>query len=132
MRQHTSGFVMPIAMMAGATGARTMVALSAAARTRAPQLARVATALSALELLGDKLPGIPNRTDLGPMLGRVAAGAFIGDPIARATDPDRLTGAVLGAAFAFVGAHYTFRLRRALTRALPAVAAGAVEDAAII
>lgn len=118
--------------MAAATGARTMVGVTAASRVRSPEIVKVAAALALLELIGDKIPGIPNRTDLGPMIGRAAAGAFIGATVARATGRDRVAGAILGSVFAIVGAQLTFRFRRALARTLPSVVAAAVEDAVVV
>jgi uncharacterized membrane protein len=127
-----SDFVAPIALMAAATGARTMVGVTAASRVRSPELMKVAAALALLELIGDKIPGIPNRTDLGPMIGRAAAGAFIGASVAQATGRDRIAGALVGSLFAIVGAQLSFRLRRSLTHVLPPIAAAAVEDAAVV
>lgn len=132
-RQHqATPFIAPIALLAGATGARTMTGVSAAIGVRASAIAKVAAALALLELLCDKIPGIPNRTDLAPIVGRVAAGAFIGASVAKLAGRDRLTGAIIGSLFAFAGAQLTFRARRALTRVMPAMAAAAVEDAAIV
>ena len=118
--------------MAAATGARTMVGVTAASRLRSAQLANVAAAFALLELLGDKIPGIPNRTDVGPMLGRVAAGAFIGASVARATGRDRIAGALVGSLFAFAGAQLSFRLRRSLSHVLPSIVAAAIEDVAVV
>jgi uncharacterized membrane protein len=132
MEERGSSFIAPIALMATATGARTMTGVAAAARTRSPELVKVAAALALLELIGDKVPGIPNRTDLGPIVGRVAAGALIGASVARAEGRDRLTGALVGAVCAFAGAHLSFRFRRALSAVLPPMAAAAIEDAAVV
>jgi uncharacterized membrane protein len=118
--------------MAAATGARTTVGVAAVSRLRSPQLVKVAAAFALLELLVDKIPGIPNRTDLGPMVGRAAAGAFIGASVAHATGRDRVAGALVGSLFAIVGAQLSFRLRRSLARVLPAIAAAAVEDAIVL
>jgi uncharacterized membrane protein len=132
MNRHEVSSLAPIALLAAATGARTMVGVTAAARTRSPALMKVTAALALLELIGDKFPGIGNRTDTGPIIGRVAAGAFIGASLARAAGRDRLTGALVGSLFAFAGAHLTFRLRRSLSRVLPASAAATVEDALVV
>jgi len=132
MNRTASDFVAPIALMAAATGARTMVGVTAASRLRSPQIANVAAAFALLELLGDKIPGIPNRTDVAPMLGRVAAGAFIGASVARATGRDRIAGALVGSLFAFAGAQLSFRLRRSLAQILPPMLAAAVEDVAVV
>jgi uncharacterized membrane protein len=132
MNHTASDFVAPIALMAAATGARTMVGVTAASRVRSPELMKVAAAFALLELLGDKIPGIPNRTDLGPMIGRTAAGAFIGASVAHATGRDRVAGALVGSLFAIVGAQLSFRLRRSLTRVLPPFLAAAAEDAVVL
>jgi hypothetical protein len=131
-RVENSSFIAPIALMATATGARTMTGVAAVARVRSPELAKVLAALALLELIGDKIPGIPNRTDAGPLVGRVVAGAAIGATVAHAADRDRITGAIVGAVFAFIGAHVSFRARRALSHQLPPTAAAAIEDAAIL
>src|SRR3712207_6737063 len=94
---------LPTICLAAATGARSMTGLAAAARYVAassgplPQPARflatprVATgiaALAAMELVADKLPGVPNRTDAGPLLGRVVAGGVIGAALAAVAGAD--------------------------------------------
>ena len=138
----------PTVLLAAATGARSMTGLAATARSLAsrgsngdlPQPARflatprVATAmamLAALELVADKLPAIPDRTDPGPLLGRVLAGGLIGAAIAAADDRDRARGMLVGAVAAFAGAHVGFQLRRELIEWLRPTVAALVEDAAV-
>src|SRR5687767_8871321 len=105
---------LPTVLLAAATGARTMTGLAATARSvgsREPNAAQLqparfvasrsvagaTAALAAMELLADKLPGIPNRTDALPLLGRAAAGALIGAAIAASARRDRASGAAVGA-----------------------------------
>jgi uncharacterized membrane protein len=132
VNQHRSEFVAPIALMAAASGARVMVGVTAVTRVRSPEISRVIAGLAVLELIVDKLPGTPNRTDLSPMIGRVAAGAFIGASVARMTGRDRVTGALVGSLFAFAGAQLSFRVRRSLSNVLPPIAAAALEDAGVV
>lgn len=70
------------------------------------------------ELVVDKLPGIPARVKLLPLLGRAASGATAG---AALSDVDRESwtgGAALGAAAAVVSTFSLYHLRRALTHEL--------------
>lgn len=131
-RAHSKSIVVPVAMMAAATGARTMAGLAAATRSGSADLSRATTALAALELAADKLPGIPSRVDPMALAGRVVAGALLGAAVARRTGHDRVTAAAVGAISAYVGAHISFRLRRRLIRRLPRVAAALVEDFAVL
>jgi uncharacterized membrane protein len=132
MQTSERSILAPIALMATATGARTMVGVTAVGRTGSVHVAKVTAALALLELLVDKLPNIPNRTDRGGLIGRVVAGAFIGATIARMSGRDTPPAALAGALFAFAGAHLSFRFRRALSHRLPPVAAAFVEDAAVL
>jgi uncharacterized membrane protein len=135
-------------LLAAASGARTMTGLAATARRvtavgsttplREParwlSMPRVATGiagLAAMELVADKLPGIPKRTDPGPLVGRIVAGGLIGAAIAAVAGTDRTRGALVGAGAAFAGAHLGFQLRRELSEWLPAGLAAVVEDAAV-
>lgn len=65
------------------------------------------------ELAADKLPFIPARVSLLPLLGRVASGALVGAALSDAAGEPRATGAVLGAAAAVVSSYLMFHLRRA-------------------
>jgi uncharacterized membrane protein len=144
---HTSPLV-PTILLAAATGARSMTGVAATARrvgalapaVTAPQPARFLadprvadglTALAAMELAADKLPGIPNRTDPGPLLGRVIGGGLIGATIAAVAGRDRAVGALVGGAAAIAGAHVGFALRRELSQLVPAPLAALVEDAVV-
>ncbi|MEO6876956.1 MAG: hypothetical protein ABI205_00655 [Gemmatimonadaceae bacterium] len=127
------------ALLATATGARSMTGLAALAKARssadehggAARLAAVMGSMAAMEMVGDKLPSIPNRTDTGPLLGRVAAGAIIGATIGGMTNRNRTTGALVGALTALVAAELTFRFRRVLSEHMPPLLAAAVEDAVV-
>ncbi len=141
-------FVAPIAMIAGATGARCMTGIAAVAHARAVNpdalghtspgryldrnIANVASVLAAGELVGDKLPNVGDRIAPGALLGRVAAGAVIGAAVANITGHERRNAAIGGAVAAFVGAHLSFQFRKALSRHMPALVAAVIEDAAVL
>ena len=73
------------------------------------------TALAALgELVGDKLPATPNRTNLGGVIGRGISGAIVGGTVYKANKGNVLTGAVLGATVAVGATYATFYLRKKL------------------
>ncbi len=124
--------MLPIALMAGATGARTMTGVAAATRGASRGIANTTAGLAAFELVMDKLPGIPDRIAPSSLLARLVAGAVIGGSVAAMTGHDRTRAALTGATVAFVSAHVTFRLRRALSQRLPPLVAALVEDAAAI
>jgi uncharacterized membrane protein len=144
--------VLPLALLAAASGARAMTGVAALARVRARdesatagrgigprvvgkfdrEVARAATALAAFELMADKAPHIPDRVDPGPLLGRVAAGAAVGAAVAQMNGVPRRDPAIAGAVIAFAAAHLSFRLRRALAGEMPAFAAALVEDAIVV
>jgi uncharacterized membrane protein len=140
---------LPVALLAAASGARSMAGIAAVARSKAASergsaggprvvrkfddlVANTTTVLAAFELMADKAPHIPDRIDPGPLLARVVAGAVVGASVARSAGVARREPAIGGALVAFVAAHVSYRLRRALARDLPAFAAGLVEDAVVI
>lgn len=124
--------IVPLTLLAVASGARSMIGLAAAARATNGRLARVATVAAVAELVGDKVPSAPNRTDPGPVAGRAVAGAIVGVVIAKQLDRNPVQYALVGAALALVGAQVTFRMRRALSERMPPLAAALVEDVVMI
>lgn len=92
-------------------------------------VAAATTVLAAGEILVDKLPGIPDRIQPGPLLGRGVIGAAVG-AIAAGPD-DRLAGGIIGAASAIVGAYLGWFLRREAGRTtlIPDPAIALAEDA---
>lgn len=124
--------VVPTILLAAASGARTMTGVAATAKLLAtPRIAGGAAALAAIELVADKLPFLPDRTEPGPLFGRIVAGGAIGIALASATGNDKARGALIGAAAAFAGAFVGFHARRLLADRMDATAAALVEDAAV-
>ncbi|MEP6992014.1 MAG: DUF4126 family protein [bacterium] len=138
-----------LVLLAAATGARSMLGLAATTRalethahapgeSRSTRLLRgdgvrlALTTCAALELVADKLPFIPDRTDPAPLVGRAVAGALIGAAVSDLIHRNRTTGALVGAATAIGAAYATFHIRQALMDALPPVTAALVEDTMMV
>jgi uncharacterized membrane protein len=132
-----------LTLLAAASGARTFSGLAGLAQTRAAeprprivhqfdqQVAKVALACAAFELMADKAPNIPDRVSPPSLFGRVLAGVVIGAALADGAPGGRRTYAIAGGVIAFASAHLTFRARRALAQEIPGFAAGLVEDAVV-
>lgn len=89
------------------------------------------TLMAGGELVADKLPGIPARTDPAPLSGRMMSGAFVGAVISRMRRRSMPGGALLGAASAVVGSFAAYHARRALTEdgGVPGPLVALAEDA---
>jgi uncharacterized membrane protein len=97
---------------------------------RSSTTAVVLKVAAAGELVGDKLPATPDRTEPGPLTGRVLSGALCGAVLGRSARQGAVTGALVGALGAVAGAYAFYGLRRALTRqGLPDLAVALGEDA---
>jgi len=101
------------------------------------QLPAVANTLAVLaigELVGDKLPTTPNRTDVVPLVGRFAFGAFTAATLLKAKGGNAVSGLILGGVFALSTAFASFYLRKAITgpNKLSNVAAGLIEDCLVL
>ena len=64
------------------------------------------------EIVGDKLPWVPNRTAAGPLVGRLASGAVTGAVLVQLGHIDPWVGAAYGAIGALIGAFGGFHARR--------------------
>ena len=86
------------------------------------------------ELVGDKLPKTPNRTAIGPLLGRIVIGGLCGVLLSLGVGQSWFAGAAVAAVSAIGGAFGGFHLRRALVHEmkLPDLAVALVEDAITI
>ena len=90
----------------------------------------VFTLLALGELIADKLPKIPGRTQAGPLIARFVFGAMCGAAIAVSAQTGAGVGAVLGGAGGIAGAFLGYHVRRWLTveRKLPDFAVALLED----
>ncbi len=126
MENETGGALIPVALLAAASGARATSGVAALV----PNGATKTLALG--ELVADKLPTIPDRIEPRALAGRVAAGALVGAIVANRTGGNRRTSAIVGALVAFASAHASYRMRRALSELMPPTAAAVVEDAMVV
>lgn len=93
--------------------------------------ARIVTSMLASgELIGDKLPIIPNRLKPGPLTGRLIIGGLVGMRICRRYHQSLVVGALLGAASAGAGSYagnYA-RTKLAENTKIPSFVPGLAED----
>ena len=83
------------------------------------------------EMVVDKLPFLPNRTDALPLLGRVILGGSAGAVLFIEEKQPPIVGALISGAAAVVSTQISFRLRRALSKRLPGLLAALTGDAAV-
>jgi uncharacterized membrane protein len=126
MHDHSRETLIPLALLSAASGARTFAGV-AAVSPRSP-----VPVLAAGELIYDKVPTVPSRLEPALLFGRIAAGALVGVVVGGRTRQSRARSAVVGGLVALASAHATYRLRRALSKRLPAVAAALIEDAFVV
>lgn len=69
------------------------------------------TALALAELVGDKLPRMPDRTSTAPLLARVIFGALVGGVVAAGMNGSEFEGMILGVGGALVGAFGGYLIR---------------------
>jgi uncharacterized membrane protein len=81
-------------------------------------VALAVTVLAVGELIGDKLPKTPNRTDAAPLIARVGAGGLCGAICATAMSGPGLEGLLLGVVGTVVGAFSGFMVRREVVERL--------------
>lgn len=86
------------------------------------------------ELVGDKLPGVPARTQLPSLIVRSISGALVGAVINNVKGRSPAIGATVGGAAAIVGTYASYHLRRTMKSALhmPDPVLGAMEDAVVL
>jgi len=99
-----------------------------------PVAANVLAVLAVSEIVADKLPMTPNRTDLSGFVPRLVSGALCGATLGCARRQSFATGALAGALGAAGGTFAAFYLRRFLTKSLgiPDLPIALVEDAAAV
>jgi uncharacterized membrane protein len=76
----------------------------------------VFSVLAVGELIGDKLPQIPNRIDPGPLVARMVFGGMSGWVLAVSGHVPVVAGVACAAVGAVAGAFAGFHIRRAITR----------------
>jgi uncharacterized membrane protein len=66
------------------------------------------------ELIADKVPGVPRRTDIAPLVARICTGALGGACLAAAANRPLLAGCLLAGLGGVIGAFAGFEIRRRL------------------
>lgn len=84
--------------------------------TARPVTVIVFAVLAVGELIGDKLPRTPNRTNLFPLLARVCFGGLVGTIAAMSANGSSIEGGFLGAVSALMWTFLGFHIREELTR----------------
>jgi uncharacterized membrane protein len=99
-----------------------------------PQSLLVVHALSVGEMISDKLPFMPDRTDTLPLLGRGVLGGLAGAAIFDAHAKSRVVGALVSGTSAVLSTYGSYHLRRILSEKahLSGVVAGLMEDGVMI
>jgi len=95
---------------------------------------KVFKVLAAGELVGDKLPTAPNRTDLPGLTGRILSGAFAGATVYKVEGKNGVIGGLIGGVAAAASTFGCFFLRKALAKNtfIPDAVIGGIEDALVI
>jgi uncharacterized membrane protein len=89
----------------------------------------VASLLAACEWVIDVLPTTPARTKLGPLVARIASGAFVGWIATDGSESAHIAGAIVGACGAAAGTFGGYRVRMAAIDRFGALRAALAEDA---
>jgi uncharacterized membrane protein len=86
--------------------------------------------LALAELVADKLPKTPNRTNLGPLVFRALAGGFSSMAICASAPQSPVIDTMLGVLGSIVGAFARYEIRQRLVEAfgLPDLGVAAAED----
>ncbi len=90
--------------------------------------------LAGAEMIGDKLPNAPNRTEPISVVGRTLSGALVGAALYKLNRQKLLRGAAVGGLGAIAGTFGAFALRKlaADSGELPEPLPGVVEDLLVV
>lgn len=127
--------MLPLVVVSRALGARGAARLPRPlSRLGSPAAKNIVAVAALLELIGDKLPGIPARIAALPLGGRALSGALAGFVIARRSGRKPALLTALGAACAVAGAVGSYWLRKTATERLSSSSArtGLLEDAIML
>ena len=90
--------------------------------------AKTLTLLALGEMIADKAPFIPNRTDAGPLSARIVSGGLCGAVICSAGKQSAIAGGIVGGLAAVGGAFLGYQARKRL----PGFGTGLAEDVVAI
>jgi uncharacterized membrane protein len=99
-----------------------------------PRAFKILAGLASGEIIFDKLPFMPKRTDSAGLASRIVTGALCGATVCRAKDKSMLIGAIAGTFGAIGSTFAVFNIRRSLSEELriPDPAIALLEDATAI
>ncbi|MFL6415431.1 MAG: DUF4126 family protein [Bryobacteraceae bacterium] len=85
------------------------------------------------EMVADKLPFIPNRTSVFPLVARAASGALSGTAFVRARRRSAVLGGLIGSLAAVAASYGAYKLRKAIGEKLhvPDLIVAVAEDALV-
>ena len=97
-------------------------------------VAKATAVLAVGELIADKLPVVPSRTDMGPLVSRGISGALGGAAVASARKRPAVVGALIGASTAVLATFAVTNFRRAAKErtGVPDFVWALLEDAVVI
>jgi len=97
-------------------------------------VSKVLKGLAVSEMVGDKLPSVPDRIETPSLLVRSTSGATLGAALYHLKGGNELLGAALGAAAAVAATYGSFYLRKYLCEntSLTNVTLGSLEDAVVV
>jgi uncharacterized membrane protein len=124
-------FLMPALLSRASPAAPGKSSANGAARLlRSPAVSNALALAAAGELIGDKLPMAPDRTEVPSLAARAVSGGFAATVIASWNSEAAMPAAVLGSVVAIGSAHLIMRLRQATGRRLdiPDPIVGLAED----
>ncbi len=115
-----------------ASGGRATLGVAAPVLARGPRPGKLVLGLAVIgELVGDKLPRTPDRTEPGSLAGRAVSGAIGGVVLARRAGRGPVSAAVLGAVAAIAGSFLGIGWRRAAS-GHPDLIPALVEDVVVV
>lgn len=103
-------------------------------RLSSPRVAKALALMAMGELVVDKLPGVPDRIDIGPLTGRMLSGAVSAAALALLRRRSVVAGAATGAGAAILAAYLAYYLRREAGErsGLPDTLFALLEDAVVL
>jgi uncharacterized membrane protein len=90
---------------------------------------QVISTLAVAELIGDKTPFVPNRTQFPSLAWRIASGALVGAAVLSSNRRSALLGLAAGGLGALAGTYGGFYVRRNLSARIPDRFVAVAEDA---
>ena len=98
-----------------------------------PTTTKTTAVLALGEMLADKLPFIPNRTQAGPLIARAVSGAVSGAAFSKGQKRSAIFGALCGVAAAIGATYGAFKLRQMADQRLhiPDTVVAVAEDALV-